>query len=251
MVKENIEGLERINLMKVPLDILQEDAIEEVVKTLAGDGMRNQIVFLDFIEFMKSRRDPERQRMLKEAALVLPVSQTLLRGSRFLKKGTLHRYMPFEFVIRLMGILEQTGGTVYLLGLKNRDLNISSGNLRDSFPGLRIVGRHAGFFDQEREKDIVMAIQKATPTLLLAGNGLKGKDRWILRRKKDLQPGISLWCGECFNIFCGKAKRISRQKWEKGFYKFPSVLKNPVWILRIFVRIYYLLVLLIYKIRKL
>ncbi|MBI9103275.1 MAG: WecB/TagA/CpsF family glycosyltransferase [Spirochaetales bacterium] len=251
MVKNKMEGLERINFMNVPLDILKEDDIEKVIRNLARDGMRNQIVFLDFYEFMKARRDSERQRMLKEAALVLPVSKTLVRGSRFLKKGTLVRYMPFEFVIRLMGVLEQIGGTVYLLGLKNRELNISSGNLRDSFPGLRIVGRHAGFFDQEREKDIVMAIQKATPTLLLAGNGLKGKERWLLRRKKDLHPGITLWCGECFNIFCGKAKRISREKWERGLYKLPSTLKNPLWIFRLFVRLYYNLLLLVYKIRKL
>ena len=99
MVKNKMEGLERINFMNVPLDILKEDDIEKVIRNLARDGMRNQIVFLDFYEFMKARRDSERQRMLKEAALVLPVSKTLVRGSRFLKKGTLVRYMPSSLTI--------------------------------------------------------------------------------------------------------------------------------------------------------
>ena len=233
MVSKSIEGINRINLMGVPLDILKEEDFEPVIRRIATDGMRNQIVFLDFNEYMRSRRDPERKRMLKEAALVLPISKALLRGSRFLKKGELIRHMPFEFVIRLMGILEHINGTVYLLGSRNKELNISSGNLRDSFPGLRIVGRHMGFFDQDREKDIVMAIQKATPTLLLAGSGLKGQDRWILKKKKDLHPGIYLWSSECFNIFSGKMRRISRKKWERGLYKFPQVLKNPLWIFRI------------------
>ena len=237
--------------MNVPLDILKEESIDSVVRSLAADGMRNQIIFLDFHEFMRSRRDPERKRMLKEAALVLPTSKSLLRGSRFLKKGAPVRYMPFDFTIKLLGSLEQAGGTVYLLGSRNRELNISSGNLRDSFPGLRIVGRHAGFFDQDREKDIVMAIQKATPTLLLAGSGLKGKNRWILRKKGDFHPGIYLWCGECFNIFCGKTRRPTRKQWERGFYKLPEIVKNPLRLFNVFVRIYYGLALLVYRIRKL
>ncbi len=251
MVKDKIEGVKRVNLLNVPLDIVKDQDLEGVVRAIAGNETKNQIILLNFTEFMRCRRDPERQRMLKEAALVLPTSKALVRGIRFLKRGESVRQMPFEFVIRFLAILENINGSIYILGSKNRELNISSGNLRDSFPGLRIVGRHAGFFDQEIEEDVVMAIQKATPTLLLAGGGLKGKDRWILRRKKNFHPGIYLWCGECFDIFCGKAKRLSRAQWERGLYLIPQFIKNPFKLLQFFVRLYYNLLLLVYRIRKL
>ena len=249
--EQKLTGVERINLLKVPLDILREEDMESVIRDLNQQEGPQQIVLLTFSEFMKSRRDPERQRMLKEAALVLPTSGSLIKGARFLKKGDLVRYMPFEFVIRLMGILEPMRGSVYLLGEKNKDLNISSANLRDSFPGVQIVGRHVGFFSSQREKDVVLAIRKTTPTLLLAGSGLKGKDRWILRRKDELGAKFSVWCGECYKIFCGKARRLSRKQWEKGSESVAKVARNPLRLFGIFRRLLFLMLLLIYKIRKL
>ncbi len=159
--------------------------------------------------------------------------------------------MPFEFVIRLLGVIEKINGTVYLLGEKNRELNISAGNLRDSFPGLLIVGRHQGYLSPEREQNVVMAIKKATPTLLLAGSGLKGGDRWIYRRRDDLGAAFTLWCGECFKIFSGKAQRISRKQWESRAHAFSTLIKNPVRLLGIFPRIGFGMLLLVYRIRKL
>lgn len=245
-----VKGVERIHLLRIPLDILKEDDLEPVIRELKERKGDNQIILLNFSDFMKSRRDPERQRMLKEAALVLPTSRSLVRGARFLKKGELVRHMPFEFVIRLLGVLEKIHGSVYLLGEKNRDLNISSANLRDSFPGLQIVGRHTGFFSPPG-KGCGAGHKKATPTLLLIGSGLKGRDRWILRRKEALGAAFSLWCGDCFKIFCGKAKRLSRKQWESSSHAAAGLLKNPLRIFFIFPRMAYGFLLLIYRIRKL
>ena len=251
MGKEEIAGVRRIHLLKVPLDILKEEDLEAVVKTLARRAEKQQIILLGFRDFMKSRRDPERRRMMKEAALILPTSKALIRGARFLKLGEPVRHMPFEFVIRFLGVLEKMNGTVYILGSRSRELNISSGNLRDSFPGLRIVGRHQGYFLPEREQDIVMAIKKATPALLLAGGGLKGNDLWLLRRKDSFHEGMYLWCRECFDIFCGKAKRLTRAQWDRGLYLIPGFFKNPLRLFGLLPRLYYNLLLLIYRIGKL
>lgn len=252
MERERVnQRVQRINLLKIPLDILGEEDLEEVIRTLAEEKKPHQIVLLNFREFMRSRRDQERLRMLQEAALVLPISRSLIRGARFLKRDIPVRKMPFEFVIRLLGVIEKINGTVYLLGEKNRELNISSGNLRDSFPGLLIVGRHQGYLSPEREKDVVMAIKKTTPTLLLAGSGLKGGDRWIYRRQNELGATFSLWCGECFKIFSGKAQRISRKQWESRAHAFATFIKNPVRLFGIFPRIGFGMLLLIYRIRKL
>ena len=251
MGNEGIEGVKRISLLNVPLDLMKEEDMETVVRAMAARDSRQQIILLGFFDFMKCRRDPERRRMMKEAALILPTSKALLKGVRFLKKGEAVRYMPFEFVIRFLGILEKINGTIYILGAHQRELNISSANLRDSFPGLRIVGRHSGYFPQEREEDIVLAIKKATPNLLLAGGGLKGKDLWILRRKPDFHSGMYLWCRECFDIFCGKAKRLSRRQWDRGFYLIPRFLKNPLRLFQLFTRLYFNLLLLVYRIRRL
>jgi len=105
---------------------------------------------------------------------------------------------------------ERFSRTVYLLGGRKDEVEKAERNLRDSFRGLRLVGRHAGFYPKSQEKNVLLAIKKATPTFLLVGGGLPGRDLWVLRRKKELTPGIYLWVDDCFELFSGK-KKSNRQ----------------------------------------
>ena len=241
----------RISFLKAPIDILDEGNIEPLIRSMAARKEKQQIILLSFRDLMRARRNTERMRMLKEAALVLPVSKALIRGIKFLKKGDAKRYMPFEFIIRILGVLENIGGSIYILGAQTKEHNIIAGNLRDSFVGLKIVGRHAGFYSKDRENDLLLAIKKAAPNLLLAGNGLKGKELWLYKKKENFQNGLYFWSGECFDIFCGKKQRLSHEQWEKGYYLIPRFFQNPLRFFLIFDRIYYNFLLLIYRLRGL
>jgi len=163
-------------------------------------------VFLNRERLLAARGHNEYRRCLREASLVLPVSPAIVRGARFLRKGTLTCYSSFTFVIRLLSLAERFNRTVYLLGGRKEEVEKAERNLRDSYRGLRLVGRHAGFFPKTQEKNVLLAIKKATPTFLLVGSGLPGRDLWILRRKKELTPGIYLWVDDCFELFSGKKK---------------------------------------------
>jgi N-acetylglucosaminyldiphosphoundecaprenol N-acetyl-beta-D-mannosaminyltransferase len=240
---------QRIYLLGVPVDVLPEDELEEAVRNLLADGASHQIIFITLMDLLRARGKSEFAKTVKESSLVIPLSKGILRGARFLRRPVPVRYMPFSFVIKLMGVLEKHHKSLYLVGSQPQRLSVSSANIRDSFPGLRIVGRYAGFFPPEREKDIVLAIRKASPSLLLVGPGVKGKNRWIRRHKDEFQAGLALWCGECFDIFCGKKKRITYKSWERGTYRFGEFLRHPWRVLRLFSYLYYLLLLLFARIR--
>ena len=199
---------------------------------------------------MKARGNSEFARAVQNATLVIPTSKRIVKAARFLKLPQPIRYMPFTFVIKLLGALEKSRNTLYIAGMKPSGLNIVSGNLRDSFPGLRIVGRCAGYFKPSAEEDIILAIKKAAPSLLLCGNGIPGKDKWIFRNMKKFNSGLFLWCGDCFDIFSGKKDRLSKEKWEGSAYWFFKALKQPWKIWKLFRYFFYLMLLLVEKIRK-
>lgn len=240
----------RIDVLGVPLDILPKENLEKIIKGMFSNGEFNQIVFLRLKDLMRARRNAEYRSLLKKAALVIPVSLSLARGASFLKKGKPERYMPFEFVIRLLGILEKHKQTAYLLSSKPKELQISENNLRTSFPDLRIVGRFTGFMKGNSKENIILAIKKASPGLLLAGKGVKGKEKWLYLNRNQFNPGIFLWCGECFDIFCGKAKKMSPATWKRGMEFMPRFLKNPLRFFRIFLYFYYLILLLFFRMLK-
>ena len=245
---DRLPGIERISFLKVPVDILREDQIDTVFKQMSEDGGRHQIVLINFFDLMRARRSKDFMKTLEDASLVLPTSGSILGGIKFLKKPQAFRYRPFDFVIRILGVMEKYNKTLYLIGGRQNSLQTVFNNMKISFPGLNIVGRYTGYYPPKVEENILTAIKKASPALLLAGDGLKGHDRWLNGHKAGFNPGIYICCRECFSIFSGKKKKGSRRSWEKGTEVIPEVLKNPFKIFRVFIRLYYLFLLLVYRI---
>ena len=245
--------VKRIRVANIGVDIVPEDSLEEVVKGMLEDGDRHQIVLLSLLDLIKARHNRELERTVKEASLVIPISRGIVRGAKFLGRELPVRYMPFEFVIKLLGILEKNKRSVYLLGGRPNDLQVAASNLRASFPELSIVGRCAGYYSKPMEKNIVIAIKKASPSLVLSGNGLPSRTRdvWVANNKRNFHPGIYLWCWECFDIFSGRRQKPSRRSWERGTNTYSENLRKPWRLLRGFLYLYYGIVLLIHRLRRL
>lgn len=246
-----VGGRKRIFLLKVPVDIVPEDSLEDVISDLLLDKGRHQIVFLTLRGLLKARGNSEYADTVRKASLVIPISKRILRGAKFLGRTEPVRYMPFDFVIKLLGILEKHHHSLYLAGSKPAELQITTNNLRDSFPGLGIVGRYAGYFKKEAEENMILAIKKASPSLILVGNGVPGRSNWFPRNMNNLNPGLFLWCSSCLDIFSGKKLKISKKSWESGSFSIWESLRKPWKIVMIFPHMYYLLLLLIHRIRKL
>ncbi len=242
--------LKRIHIFNVPVDILPDEVFDDTIRDLLADKGQHQIVFLSFDGLLKARKNNDFARTVANARLVIPTSKRIVKAARFLGLPEPIRYMPFTFVIKLLGILEKYHKTLYLAGMKPSALQTASGNLRASFPGLSIVGRCAGYFKKDSEKDIVLAIRKAAPSLLLCGKGIPGKNKWLFRNMKDFNAGLFLWCGDCFEIFAGKKERMSTEQWNGRMYWFFKFFKKPWRIWKIFPYFGYLVLLLAEKIKR-
>jgi N-acetylglucosaminyldiphosphoundecaprenol N-acetyl-beta-D-mannosaminyltransferase len=140
---------------------------------------------------------------------------------------------------------------VYLLGARKRVLEVAEVNLRGSFHGIRVVGRFYGFFPRHVEGDIVTAIKKSSPSMVLVGSGVPGRDKWILKHRKELNPGISLWAANCFEVFAGEEKQVSKKLHAAGLSVLSGIGRRPWRLAVFFPYLYYLVLLLGYRIFKL
>jgi N-acetylglucosaminyldiphosphoundecaprenol N-acetyl-beta-D-mannosaminyltransferase len=213
------EGLvTRVRILNVPVDIVKEEHLNDLICQLAENGKTNQIILLDFPGFMKARRKKgEWKEAVNSAALILPVSYRILNAARFLKIEKPVHYKSFDFIITLLGILENRRKSAYLLGSSKKKIQKSFNNLKKSFPGLLLVGRFQGNWDKNRENDIIMAIKKASPSLLLAGKKIKGRDLWLYRNRHKLNPGITLWNRNCYEIMGGRKSKPPETKVSRLF----------------------------------
>jgi N-acetylglucosaminyldiphosphoundecaprenol N-acetyl-beta-D-mannosaminyltransferase len=197
----------RISILHIPIDLITEEKMEEAVKALLEEDKAGQICLISYLDIMKAQFSREYMDLLRSSRLNIPITTAVTFAAKYLKKETPQISNPFTFVIRLLGVLERSGKSIYVLGSRKKNILKSESNLRTSFPGLQIVGRYAGTFSQQEEKNIILAVRKSSPSLLLTGKGLKGNNLWLYRNRKEFPSGLSLWGRSCFEIFSGKTKK--------------------------------------------
>jgi N-acetylglucosaminyldiphosphoundecaprenol N-acetyl-beta-D-mannosaminyltransferase len=241
---------ERISFLKVPIDIVKPDRLDRLTYNMLAEGIDQNVILLSVWDLLRARRNSEYRDYVNKAALVIPISKSIIRGIQFLQGKQAVRYMPFDFVIKLLTILEQYEYSSYLLGGKKRVLLKIEKNLRETFPALRIVGRYPGGFRSQDEPVIIEAIRKASPSLLLVGKGVRGGEYWISRNSRRLGKGLRLWCSDLFEVFAERKRHPSRKVFELGLEWIGYTLQSPIKLFRIFPFMFFNLLLLVYKIFK-
>lgn len=243
-------AITRISLMGVPVDICQPQNLEnEILEILAKPGTK-QIVFLSIWDFLKARRKGEFAECIKSADLILPVSKSILRGAKFLKKAVPVRYNPFSAVIQILSILDSHFKSLYLLGSTKKTLTKVEKNIRDTFPKLKIIGRYVGYFSKASEGKIIEAIFKAQPSLVLLSDGIREKKCWAYRRRNQFSSSTFLYYKDAFGIFSERVKRVKESTFDNGMEFFVEIAHNPFKIFLVIPIFFYVLTLLWYKIFK-
>lgn len=240
-------AIQRISLIGVPVDICAPENLEnEVLEILAKPGTK-QIIFLSVWDLLKARRKGDFSECIKNADLILPVSKSILRGAKFLKQPIPERYNPFDAVIQVLSILDSHFKSLYLLGSSKKTLQKAEHNIHDTFKTLKIVGRYVGYYPKQMEDDIVAAIFKAQPSLVLISDGIKEKNCWSYRRRNRFSSSIFLYYKDAFGIFSERIKRVKEKTFKRGNEIFVEIAHNPFKIFLIFPYLGYVLVLLWYK----
>ncbi|MCI5606158.1 MAG: WecB/TagA/CpsF family glycosyltransferase [Treponema sp.] len=243
-------AINRINLIGVPVDVCEPENLEnEILEILARPGTK-QIIFLSIWDLLKARHKGDFADCLKDADLILPVSKSILRGAKFLKKDVPVRYNPFTAVIQIMTIMESHFKSTYLLGSSKKTLKKAERNIHDTFPKLKIIGRYVGYYPKALENDIIQSIFKSEPSLVLLSEGIKEKNCWAYRRRNRFSSSIFLYYKDAFGIFSERIKRVKEKTFDKGNEIFVEVLHNPFKIFLIFPFLWYILILCWYKISK-
>jgi N-acetylglucosaminyldiphosphoundecaprenol N-acetyl-beta-D-mannosaminyltransferase len=244
-------GIERIDLLGIPVDIVTESNLEPFVhKSLRDKDSVKNIVLLSVWDLLRARRPGDYHDMVTGAALVIPISKCLVTGARFLTGKTPVRYMPFDFVVSLLTFIETHEETVYLLGGKQPTLQKTEKNIRETFPRLRVIGRFPGFFRKQSEDTLLLSIRKSAPSLLLIGQGVRGRERWLARNTERLSKGMRLWVSDMFEVFAEKQHRPSHFAFDHGLEWIGFCFQKPHLVFRVFPFIAYNLLLLVHKIKN-
>ena len=235
--------VERRRIAGVPVDIIRPEHMEEALFELLASSGTKQIVFLSVWNLLKARHNTEYRLCLENASLILPVSKSIINGAAFLKKTKPVRYNPFSALISFFTILETRYRSLYLLGGHKGALVESERNVRATFPGLHIVGRYTGYFSKETEKDILEAIFKSNPSMVLLADGIPSGVAWPYMRRNSFGSSIFVYYKDALSIFSKRKKRVPDEVFNAGHEIWHEIIANPLKIFLVFPFIWYIIVL--------
>ncbi|MCL1935672.1 MAG: WecB/TagA/CpsF family glycosyltransferase [Defluviitaleaceae bacterium] len=190
------------------------------------ENEKNHIVITPNPEIIiKANKDKELLKIINNADLVVPDGIGVVIASMFTKRKLKQRVAGIDLIINFFENLEKEI-TIYIFGGKDGVAEIAKKNLEKKYSKLKVVGYNNGYFDKEKEKNIIEEIKEKKPDVLLVGLGAPRQEKWI-NKNKDLPVKISIGVGGSIDVMSGKIKRAPDIFIKLNLEWFYRLLKEP------------------------
>lgn len=183
---------------------------------------------LDFV--MQSRRDPELQRILLEADLVVADGAPLVWLSGLFGPKLRERVTGSDLTPMLAEACRDQGLGVFALGAAPGVAKKAMAVLEGRYPGLRVAGWHsppqADLLEMDHA-DILKRISAAGPDLLLVAFGAPKQEKWINMHFREWNVPLAMGIGGTLDFLAGEQRRAPRWVQRLGMEWCWRMLTNP------------------------
>jgi N-acetylglucosaminyldiphosphoundecaprenol N-acetyl-beta-D-mannosaminyltransferase len=130
-----------------------------------------------------------------------------------------------ECVMASLDFANLNGLKLMLIGAKE-EVNLSAQNsLRIKYKGIKIVEGFHGYFNCTREKEIVEAVNKIKPDIILVGMSSPKKEKFVMNNV--LSAKIIIPCGGMLDVLAGKTKMTPKWFKRRGLATLFRVAQEP------------------------
>lgn len=146
--------------------------------------------------------------ILNEASLVLPDGAGVVLGAKILKTPLKEKVAGIDFAANLLGVLEETGGRLYLLGGKPGIAEQAAENMKKTYPKLCICGTADGYFKDEAP--VIARINEARADVVFVCLGAPKQERFMHDHRTELNVRLMIGLGGSLDGFAGTVRRAPK-----------------------------------------
>ncbi len=215
------------NILGVGVDnVTRSQAIVKVVNLIESGGVHH-IMLMNPYKLYRIRSNNDLRTISGKATMHLPCGAGLSWAARMLGMPLKERIAPLGFIMELIRFAEIKEYSIFIVGGKPEVAEKAFFNLRKSFPKLRVVGRHGGYFNPEREKSVIEAMRKSEAKIILVGMGFPKEDKWINEIRKDFVNTVFISVGGSIDVISGDIKKAPAFFMERGLEWFYRIITRP------------------------
>ena len=143
----------------------------------------------------------------EQADIIHADGQAAVFASRMTAPPIPERSATTDFIHDASKIAAQHGLRFFVLGATEEANAEAVRVLRETYPGLQIVGRRHGYFGRDEEDEICDEINLTQPDVVWVGLSVPLEYEFAVRNKTRLRAGWLVTCGGCYNFVTGAYKR--------------------------------------------
>jgi N-acetylglucosaminyldiphosphoundecaprenol N-acetyl-beta-D-mannosaminyltransferase len=132
---------------------------------------------------------------------------SIVWASRLLGRPLPERVTGIDLMMSLLARGNERGYRVFCLGAREEVSKRIAEILARDFPGVRLVGRHHGYYSKDEEPRIVEMIAASQPDILFVAMTSPKKENFLARWGSQLNTIVTHGVGGSFDVLAGKVKR--------------------------------------------
>ncbi len=176
---------------------------------------------------MTAYQDTDFCQTLNAGDLIIADGIGIVYASKILKAPLPERVAGFDLASKLIDSAKDGNRSLYFFGGKPGVAELAIQNLTEKYPALNIAGYSDGYFDAEKEKQIIADIQAKQPDILFVCLGAPKQEKWITAHKDELGAKLILGVGGSLDVWAGTVERAPEKYQKAGLEWFYRLKKQP------------------------
>lgn len=208
------------SILGVRIDSI-EQPLDEVLGSIKNEK-NSLIVALDMYDILSINRNKKLKEIVKNAALVIPASPTVVRAYNFLHRESIHYQKDFLFFSNILSYAENNSMSTFIYGDDEKYFFTLTEKIKKLYPYIKIVGTYKNLKDSNEIRSALVGFRKIDPAIFIIWLELKKTLLWFDEYKDDLELKLLVSIKRPLDAFVGKEKSpdlsVIIENKEGGFY---------------------------------
>ncbi len=223
----------RTTFLGAPLDPLtMRETVQQIAEAVSA---QRPIAHLgvNAANLVLAHDDPVYRADLAAADLVTADGQSVVWGARLFGIDVAERVTGIDLMEALLDESRRRDWSVYLLG--GREEVVGALAARLTARGVRVAGRHHGYFPEDRAAELASDIRASGATILFVGMPTPRKEQFVIHEAVTAGIPFSMGVGGSFDVLAGVLSRAPRLVQRLGLEWLYRLVQEPRRLLKRYV----------------
>ncbi|MCK4957238.1 MAG: WecB/TagA/CpsF family glycosyltransferase, partial [Candidatus Cloacimonetes bacterium] len=199
-----MKNFDTINILDIDvLNITMQETLACIDEIIATDR-KEEFYFVNADCFNKAFKDDHYKKTLQTTKFILGDGSGVRYAANILNNPIVDNVNGTDLLPLLCQECEKNKRSLFLLGAKPDIAKQMQGNLLTKYPNLQIVGEHHGYFDRQKESDVIIdKINSSKANILLVAFGAPFQESWISENYPKINCNVLMGVGGLFDFYSG------------------------------------------------